>query len=174
MDIELISLTKRYGDTVAVDGINLKIRSGSYCCLLGPSGCGKTTTLRMIAGHETVSSGDVVIGPKAVGDLPPAQRGTAMMFQSYALFPHLTCRDNVAFGLKMRGVAKAERAKRADAMLALVQMDHLAGACRRSSRAGSSSASRSPAPSSPARRCCSSTSRSRPSIRSCGCGCGPS
>ncbi|SEP13580.1 putative spermidine/putrescine transport system ATP-binding protein [Methylobacterium sp. ap11] len=127
MDIELISLTKRYGDTVAVDGINLKIRSGSYCCLLGPSGCGKTTTLRMIAGHETVSSGDVVIGPKAVGDLPPSERGTAMMFQSYALFPHLTCRDNVAFGLKMRGVPKAERLKRAEAMLALVQMDHLAG-----------------------------------------------
>ncbi|TGE02230.1 ABC transporter ATP-binding protein [Methylobacterium nonmethylotrophicum] len=127
MDIELVSLTKRYGDTVAVDGINLKIRSGSYCCLLGPSGCGKTTTLRMIAGHETVSSGDVVIGPKAVGDLPPSERGTAMMFQSYALFPHLTCRDNVAFGLKMRGVPKAERIKRAEAMLALVQMDKLAG-----------------------------------------------
>ncbi|MFE1598420.1 ABC transporter ATP-binding protein [Methylobacterium sp. ID0610] len=127
MDIELVSLTKRYGDTLAVDAINLKIRSGSYCCLLGPSGCGKTTTLRMIAGHETVSSGDVVIGPKAVGDLAPAQRGTAMMFQSYALFPHLTCRDNVAFGLRMRGVPKAERNRRAEAMLQLVQMEALAG-----------------------------------------------
>ncbi|RVU21004.1 ABC transporter ATP-binding protein [Methylobacterium oryzihabitans] len=126
MDVELAALTKRYGHTTAVDGIDLKIRSGSYCCLLGPSGCGKSTTLRMIAGHETVSSGDVVIGPKAVGDLPPAQRGTAMMFQSYALFPHLNCRDNVAFGLKMRGMAKAERHRRADAMLALVQMDRLA------------------------------------------------
>ncbi|GJD52547.1 Spermidine/putrescine import ATP-binding protein PotA [Methylobacterium crusticola] len=126
MDIELVGLTKRYGDTLAVDAIDLKIRSGSYCCLLGPSGCGKTTTLRMIAGHETVSSGDVVIGPKAVGDLPPAQRGTAMMFQSYALFPHLTCRDNVAFGLKMRGMPKAERLRRAEAMLGLVQMEALA------------------------------------------------
>ncbi|MEH3145591.1 MAG: ABC transporter ATP-binding protein [Methylobacterium frigidaeris] len=126
MDIELVALTKRYGSTIAVDGLNLKIRSGSYCCLLGPSGCGKSTTLRMIAGHETVSSGDVVIGPKAVGDLPPARRGTAMMFQSYALFPHLNCRDNVAFGLRMRGMAKAERHRRADAMLALVQMDRLA------------------------------------------------
>ncbi|MGY2048618.1 ABC transporter ATP-binding protein [Methylobacterium sp. JK268] len=126
MDIELVGLTKRYGHTLAVDAIDLKIRSGSYCCLLGPSGCGKTTTLRMIAGHETVSSGDVIIGPKAVGDLPPAKRGTAMMFQSYALFPHLTCRDNVAFGLRMRGVGRAERRARAEAMLALVQMEALA------------------------------------------------
>ncbi|ACA19068.1 ABC transporter related [Methylobacterium sp. 4-46] len=127
MDIELVGLTKRYGATLAVDAIDLKIRSGSYCCLLGPSGCGKTTTLRMIAGHETVTRGDVVIGPRAVGDLPPARRGTAMMFQSYALFPHLTCRDNVAFGLRMRGVPRAERHRRAEAMLRLVQMEALAG-----------------------------------------------
>ena len=126
MDVELIRLTKRYGTTVAVDAIDLKVRSGSYCCLLGPSGCGKTTTLRMIGGHETVSSGDVVIGPHAVGDATPAERGTAMMFQSYALFPHLDCRDNVAFSLKMRGVGKAERRARALAMLDLVQMAHLA------------------------------------------------
>ena len=126
MDVELIRLTKRYGDTLAVDNIDLKIRSGAYCCLLGPSGCGKTTTLRMIGGHEAVSSGDVVIGPHSVGDATPAERGTAMMFQSYALFPHLNCRDNVAFSLKMRGVGKAERHKRAMEMLALVQMGHLA------------------------------------------------
>ncbi|HEX8417163.1 MAG TPA: ABC transporter ATP-binding protein [Methylobacterium sp.] len=126
MDVELIRLTKRYGTTLAVDAIDLKIASGSYCCLLGPSGCGKTTTLRMIGGHETVSSGDVVIGPKAVGDATPAERGTAMMFQSYALFPHLTCRDNVAFSLRMRGTAKAERRTKAMAMLDLVQMAHLA------------------------------------------------
>jgi putative spermidine/putrescine transport system ATP-binding protein len=126
MDIELASLSKQYGDTVAVDAINLKIRSGTYCCLLGPSGCGKTTTLRMIAGHETASSGDIVIGHKAVGDLPPAKRGTAMMFQSYALFPHLNARDNVAFSLKMRGVSRAERRREALEMLQLVQMDHLA------------------------------------------------
>jgi putative spermidine/putrescine transport system ATP-binding protein len=126
MDVELIRLTKRYGNTVAVDGIDLKVRSGAYCCLLGPSGCGKTTTLRMIGGHETVSSGDVVIGPRAVGDAAPAERGTAMMFQSYALFPHLNCRDNVAFSLKMRGRPKAERRAKALAMLDLVQMAHLA------------------------------------------------
>ncbi|WP_375410350.1 ABC transporter ATP-binding protein [uncultured Methylobacterium sp.] len=126
MDVELIRLTKRYGTTTAVDGIDLKIRSGAYCCLLGPSGCGKTTTLRMIGGHETVSSGDVVIGPRAVGDAAPSERGTAMMFQSYALFPHLSCRDNVAFSLKMRGIGEAERRAKAMAMLDLVQMTHLA------------------------------------------------
>ncbi|KQT88967.1 ABC transporter ATP-binding protein [Methylobacterium sp. Leaf466] len=125
MDVELIRLTKRYGSTTAVDGIDLRIRSGDYCCLLGPSGCGKTTTLRMIGGHETVSSGDVVIGPRAVGDAAPSERGTAMMFQSYALFPHLNCRDNVAFSLKMRGGGKTERRAKAMAMLDLVQMTHL-------------------------------------------------
>ncbi|NEU13670.1 ABC transporter ATP-binding protein [Methylobacterium sp. BTF04] len=126
MDVELIRLTKLYGNTKAVDGIDLKVRSGAYCCLLGPSGCGKTTTLRMIGGHETVSSGDVVIGPRAVGDATPSERGTAMMFQSYALFPHLNCRDNVGFSLKMRGIGKAERRAKALAMLDLVQMAHLA------------------------------------------------
>jgi putative spermidine/putrescine transport system ATP-binding protein len=123
MDIELASLTKRYGGTLAVDRIDLKIRSGTYCCLLGPSGCGKTTTLRMIAGHELVSDGDIVIGHRTVGDLPPTKRGTALMFQNYALFPHLNCLDNVAFGLKMRRVAKNERHSRAKEMLALVQME---------------------------------------------------
>src|SRR5918998_1858465 len=123
MQIELAQVTKRYGTIVAVDRIDLKIRSGTYCCLLGPSGCGKTTTLRMIAGHETVSEGDIVIGHKVVGDLPPAERGTALMFQSYALFPHLSALDNVAFSLKMRGVSRAERRERARAMLGVVQME---------------------------------------------------
>ncbi len=87
-DLELIQLTKRYGSTMAVDAIDLKIAAGSYCCLLGPSGCGKTTTLRMIAGHESASGGDIVFGAGNITMLPPARRGTAMMFQSYALFPH--------------------------------------------------------------------------------------
>jgi putative spermidine/putrescine transport system ATP-binding protein len=124
--IELSSLTKRYGQTLAVDRVSLKIPGGSYCCLLGPSGCGKTSTLRMIAGHETVSDGDIMIGDEVVTDLPPAHRRTAMMFQSYALFPHLTCVDNVAFGLKMRGVAKAPRRARARELLALTRMDSYA------------------------------------------------
>ena len=122
-DLELIQLTKRYGETTAVDAIDLKIAASSYCCLLGPSGCGKTSTLRMIAGHEVASSGDVVFGAANITDLPPAKRGTAMMFQSYALFPHLNCIDNVAFSMKMRGVDKAKRQARAKELLALVAME---------------------------------------------------
>jgi len=125
-DIELVALTKRYGGTVAVDAINLKIACGSYCCLLGPSGCGKTTTLRMIAGHEEASDGDVILGAENITALPPAARGTAMMFQSYALFPHLDCVDNVAFSLKMRGVAKDTRRSRALELLKRVQMEPFA------------------------------------------------
>ncbi len=121
-DLELIHLTKRYGAATAVDSIDLKVPAGAYCCLLGPSGCGKTSTLRMIAGHESATEGDILIGAANVTDLPPAKRGTAMMFQSYALFPHLSCVDNVAFSLKMKGVDKAARRKEAMEFLELVAM----------------------------------------------------
>ena len=120
--LELVGVSKRYGTTLAVDAISLEVPSGAYCCLLGPSGCGKTSTLRMIAGHEVVTAGMVRLGGQAVTDLPPAQRGTAMMFQSYALFPHLSALDNVAFPLKMRGVDKTERRARAARLLELVDM----------------------------------------------------
>jgi len=109
--LELVQLTKRYGSITAVDAINLKIPAGTYCCLLGPSGCGKTSTLRTIAGHESATSGDIA-----------AERNTAMMFQSYALFPHLSVIDNVAFALKMKGIAKAERHAEAKKLLQLVDM----------------------------------------------------
>src|SRR5215813_9182440 len=125
-DIALVNVTKRFGTTVAVDNLNLHLPHGSYCCLLGPSGCGKTTILRMIAGHETPTAGDVRIGGASVVGLPPVQRGTAMMFQNYALFPHLTVLDNVAFHLKMRGMGKAKRRQRAYDMLARVQLDAFA------------------------------------------------
>ena len=124
--LELVALTKLYGSTVAVNEIDLKVPVNSYCCLLGPSGCGKTSTLRLVAGHETASSGDIIIGAKNVTDLPPAGRGTAMMFQSYALFPHLNAIDNVAFSLKMRGIAKAKRRTSAMEMLRLVDMANFA------------------------------------------------
>ena len=124
--VELIAVTKRYGPTTAVDAVSLRIPGGSYCCLIGPSGCGKTSTLRMIAGHESVSDGDVLIDGRNVTELPPARRGTAMMFQSYALFPHLSCLDNVAFSLRMRGVPRAERRTRAGEMLERVHLSELA------------------------------------------------
>ena len=125
-NLEFAILTKKYGDTIAVDKINLKIPSGTYCCFLGPSGCGKTSTLRMIAGHEDISGGDILLGSNIINDLPPAKRGTAMMFQNYALFPHLSCLDNVAFALKMRGIKKIERINKSLEMLKLVQMDDFA------------------------------------------------
>src|SRR4051812_21719306 len=126
-DVELIRVTKRYGGgAAAVDDVSLTIPAGSYCCLLGPSGCGKTSTLRMIAGHEQVSDGDVLLGGRNITDRPAAERGTAMMFQSYALFPHLSALDNVAFSLKMRGVPKGERHGKAAELLARVSLGHLA------------------------------------------------
>ena len=121
-DIELVHVSKQYGDALAVDAIDLRIPGGQYCCLLGPSGCGKTSTLRMIAGHESVTDGDVLIAGRNVTREEPATRGTAMVFQSYALFPHLSALDNVAFSLKMRGVAKDARRKRAGELLELVAM----------------------------------------------------
>ena len=124
--LELIALTKPFGATVAVDDVALRITPGTYCCLLGPSGCGKTSTLRMIAGHEAATAGDIVLDGTNVTGLPPAKRGTAMMFQSYALFPHLTSLDNVAFSLKMEGVDKATRHAKAHEMLRLVAMDDYA------------------------------------------------
>jgi putative spermidine/putrescine transport system ATP-binding protein len=122
-EIDVASVSKIYGKTTAVDSISIKIPAGSYCCLLGPSGCGKTSTLRMIAGHESVSNGDIVLGKEVVTNLPPAKRGTAMMFQSYALFPHLDLVDNIAFSLKMAGVNKETRRAQALDMLKLMQLD---------------------------------------------------
>src|SRR3954465_11194823 len=125
--IEFAAVTKRFaGGAIAVDALDLRIRAGSYVCLLGPSGCGKTTTLRLLAGHENPARGDILLDDVPIVGLPPARRGTAMMFQSYALFPHLTIVDNVAFSLKMRGMAKEERRKQAMAVLERVQMAHLA------------------------------------------------
>ncbi len=125
-ELELVSVTKRYGATVAVDAINHRFQPGAYACLLGPSGCGKSSTLRMIAGHETVTDGAILLGGADISNLPPAKRGTAMMFQNYALFPHLSVADNVAFSLKMRGDDKPERLKKAGEMLELVDLSNLA------------------------------------------------
>jgi putative spermidine/putrescine transport system ATP-binding protein len=125
--IELAGLVKSFDGSVnAVDGVNLKIPNGAYCCLLGPSGCGKTTILRMIAGHDDPTDGEILIGGENVVGLPPVARRTAMMFQSYALFPHLNVRDNIAFALQVRGIARAERRKAAEAMMEKVRLTEFA------------------------------------------------
>jgi len=121
-EIQLVEISKRFGAIVAIDSIDLTIPGGTYCCLLGPSGCGKTTLLRMIAGHEIPTAGDVLIDGESVVGLPARSRPTAMMFQNYALFPHLNCLDNVAFSLRMRGLPKTERHKKAREILDFVRM----------------------------------------------------
>jgi ABC-type Fe3+/spermidine/putrescine transport system ATPase subunit len=116
--LDLIGLTKVFpGGTLAVDDVNLHVDHGEYVVLLGPSGCGKTTTLRMIGGHEFPSEGDIVLDGQSLVDLPPHRRPTTTVFQHFALFPHRSVLDNVAFGLKMEGMGKEER--RAKAMEAL-------------------------------------------------------
>lgn len=107
--IELDKLTKRFGDLEVIHAIDLVIEEGEFAVLVGPSGCGKTTTLRMIAGLEEVSAGEIRFDGEPVAHLPPKRRDIAMVFQSYALYPHMTVRGNMAFSLKMRGVPRAER-----------------------------------------------------------------
>ena len=118
--VRLAGVSKRYADMVAVEPLDLDIAPGEFVVLLGPSGSGKTTVLSMIGGFATPTVGRVLIGGEDVTDLPPAKRPTATVFQDYALFPHMSVRSNVAFGLAMRRVVRAERHRRADEMLQLV------------------------------------------------------
>src|SRR6516225_11259900 len=126
--VDLINVTKRFtpGARPAVANLDLRVENGSYLCLLGASGCSKTTTLRMIAGHERPTEGEVRIGGRNVDGLTPGERGTAMMFQSYALFPHKSVLDNVSFALKIRGMGKAERHAQARELLEKVRLEAFA------------------------------------------------
>ena len=123
--LRIDNLVKSFGTTTVVKNVSLGFDKGEFVTLLGPSGCGKSTTLRMIAGHESTTSGDILLENRNITSLPAAARGTAMMFQSFALFPHLTALDNVAFSLKMKGEDKASRQAKAQALLERVAMGHL-------------------------------------------------
>jgi len=123
--LELIGITKRYGDFKAADDISLDVADGEFVVLLGPSGCGKTTTLRIVAGFIDPTAGDVRLGGRDVTALPPWKRNAGLVFQNYALFPHVTVAENVAFGLEMRKVPKAEMAPKVAEALRLVRLDHL-------------------------------------------------
>ncbi len=123
--VTISGVTKRFGDVVAVDNIDLDIADGEFFAMLGPSGCGKTTTLRMIAGLEFPSEGSLKIFGEEVGTLPPNKRPVNTVFQSYALFPHLSVVDNVSFGLRMTGTAKKEASAQAREMLELVQLNEM-------------------------------------------------
>ncbi|WP_422002659.1 ABC transporter ATP-binding protein [Reyranella sp.] len=126
LDLELRGIRKRYGDFTAVDGVSLQIAKGQFVCLLGPSGCGKTTTLRCIAGLEEPDDGDILIGGTEVTRDPPWQRDIAMMFQDFALFPHMTVARQVGFGLEMLKKPRAEIAKRVSEVLAAFEIGALA------------------------------------------------
>lgn len=117
---------KRYGDFTALNGVSLDIQEGEFFTLLGPSGCGKTTLLRMIAGFNSIEGGDFYFGEKRINDVPAHKRDIGMVFQNYAIFPHLTVRENVAYGLKARKMAAKEIKPKVDEALELVQISHLA------------------------------------------------
>src|SRR5213083_3677062 len=119
-EVRLVDVSKRFGGLAAVDRVSLHVPEGSFYTLLGPSGCGKTTTLRIVAGFYPPDRGDVFIGTTRVNDLPPYLRQTAMVFQEYALFPHMTVFENVAYGLRMRHVGSPDLARRVAAALSLV------------------------------------------------------
>ncbi|MDM0013692.1 ABC transporter ATP-binding protein [Variovorax sp. J22P168] len=123
--IALNGIAKSWGDSTALHAVDLRIDAGSFCVLLGPSGCGKSTTLRILAGLETASAGRVLIDGQDVTDLPPARRGIAMVFQNYALFPHLSVADNIGFGLSVRRTPAAESARRLRETASLLGLETL-------------------------------------------------
>jgi spermidine/putrescine transport system ATP-binding protein len=124
--VELSRIVKRFGDTEVVKSLDLKVEKGEFLTFLGPSGCGKTTTLRMIGGFEQPTSGTILLAGKDVVDLPPYKRDVNTVFQSYALFPHMTVAENVSYGLEQKRVSKSERETRVKDALAMVRMDALA------------------------------------------------
>lgn len=125
MHLELVNLMKRFGATVAVDRVSFRVEKAEFVSILGPSGCGKTTILNLLGGFLAPDEGEIRIGAQTVNDLPPNRRPTSMVFQNYALFPHMTVFANVAFGLKMRRMPRAERARRVAEVLRLVKLEDL-------------------------------------------------
>ena len=124
-ELKLRDVRKNFGDVAVIHGVDLDIEAGEFCVFVGPSGCGKSTLLRMIAGLEEISSGDISIGPRIVNDIDPSERGVAMVFQSYALYPHMTVAENMGFGLRMGGRPKAEIAERVAEAASILQLEPL-------------------------------------------------
>jgi multiple sugar transport system ATP-binding protein len=124
-DVKLSGIVKDFGEVRILHGVDLDIRDGEFMVFVGPSGCGKSTLLRVIAGLEDISSGDLFIGGRRVNDVPPAERGIAMVFQSYALYPHMNLYDNMAFGLKLAKVPKAEIDREVQQAAKLLHIEHL-------------------------------------------------
>src|SRR6478735_9731501 len=123
--VTLNDLRKSYGEAQIIKGVDLSIEDREFCVFVGPSGCGKSTLLRMIAGLEEISSGDLMIDGQRVNDVPPSDRGLAMVFQSYALYPHMSVGDNMGFSLRLAGVSKEERLAKVDEAARVLHLDAL-------------------------------------------------
>ena len=121
--LHIVNVTKRYGDFTAIDQVSLSIEPGEFFTLLGPSGCGKTTLLRMIAGFNSIEEGEIRFDTKVINNIPAYKRNIGMVFQNYAIFPHLSVFDNIAYGLKARKLSKEEIARQVDEVLHLVRME---------------------------------------------------
>ena len=171
-DVTLRKVVKRYDEVEAVRGIDLDIADHEFVVLVGPSGCGKSTTLRMIAGLEDISDGDIMIGGDVVNDVPPKDRDIAMVFQYYALYPHMTVAENMSFGLRLKRYPKAEIKSRVDEAAACSTSSSWSIASRSNCPAASVSGSPWAAPSCATRRCFCSTSHCPTSMPSCVCRCG--
>ena len=126
VDIRIVKAVKKYGENTVIPDLSVDIRAGEFFTLLGPSGCGKTTLLRMIAGFNSIEGGDIFFNDRRINDLDPAKRNIGMVFQNYAIFPHLSVRNNVAFGLKERRLPKAEIARQTDKFMKLMHIDEYA------------------------------------------------
>ena len=157
--VRFSSVNKAFGSTSVVSDLNLELPDGSFTVLVGPSGCGKSTSLRMLAGLESVTSGTITIGDRDVTHLQPRDRDVAMVFQNYALYPHLTVRENIAFPLRASRTPRADALKQADDVAESLGLAQLLGRRPKDLSGGHSNASPSVAPSSGSRRCSYSMSR---------------
>jgi spermidine/putrescine transport system ATP-binding protein len=164
-DVRIDKVTKRFGDVVAVDAMDLSVERGSFYSFLGPSGCGKTTTLRMIAGFEQPTSGEIYLAGEPVAGVPPYHRNVNTVFQHYALFPHMSVAQNVGYGLRQRRVDKAEERRRVGEALDLVRLGGY-GQRRTWELSGGQQQRVARGRSSTRRPCCCSTSLSGPSTAS--------
>ena len=171
--VNLQAVTKKFGDVQVIHGVDLKVEDGEFCVFVGPSGCGKSTLLRMIAGLEKTTGGQIAIGDRDVTDADPADRGVAMVFQTYALYPHMTVAENMGFGLKMTGHPKAEiAAKVAEASRILKLDDYLVAQTQGACRAASVSVWRLVGPSCAGPRCSCLTNPCRTLMPNCAWKCG--
>ena len=167
--VSIRNVSKSFGEAKVIDGISMEIADGEFVVMVGPSGCGKSTLLRMVAGLESISAGEIAIGGKVGNNLEPKDRDIAMVFQNYALYPHMSVHDNMAYGLKIRGLSKAEIDARVNRAAEILELSKLLKRHRGSSPGGSASGWRWGVRSCASPRCSCSTSRCRTWMRSCGC-----